>query len=212
MKIDLKKLIILATLTFLLIGIVCATETNKTTTTKKIKTIKNTTKTPIKTPTKSIKESNKKINIQTKNIIKKDPMNTITKQKLKTATSTTKTVTFKFKKQKQTKSKQVGSDKIYAWYQKQDEQYDKGIWVTNQYEYKNNWDFAPHTYRLTKAKFYYKNVKGKVITRTTTAKSVLQYSELSGKQIKNYTPYKVIVYYRKMTAKEQKKNMPYREW
>jgi hypothetical protein len=51
---------------------------------------------------------------------------------------------------------------------------------------------------------YYKNKKGKVITRTAVANGISGLSLLSTHTVKGYTPYKVKVTYNKMTKKEKK--------
>ena len=109
------------------------------------------------------------------------------------------------------KSKNVGhGDKINTFYQKADMQFNKGVYVELYHHSSKNGDYlAPFTYRLTKVQFFYKNKKGKVITRTVKAKNVHDYALISSKKIKGYTPYKADVYYRKMTEKEKKLNRKY---
>ncbi|WP_295620526.1 hypothetical protein [uncultured Methanobrevibacter sp.] len=50
---------------------------------------------------------------------------------------------------------------------------------------------------------YYKNKKGKVITRTAKASSISGLSMLSTKKINGYTPYKATITYSKMTKREK---------
>ncbi len=105
------------------------------------------------------------------------------------------------------KYKDVGKgDRISTFYQPKDAQYLKGVYAVIFYHNKKlGDDFAPHTYVLSKIKVYYKNKKGKVITRTSTAKNISGFSILSTKKINGYTPYKMDVSYRKMTSSEKKK-------
>ena len=107
------------------------------------------------------------------------------------------------------KYKDVGfGDRISTFYQAQDMQYLKGVYAVIFYHSKSlGDDFRPHTYVLSKIKVYYKNKKGKVITRTSTAKNLSGFSLLSTKKINGYTPYKMDVTYRKMTKSEKKKIM-----
>ena len=65
-------------------------------------------------------------------------------------------------------------------------------------------DFRPHTYVLRKMTVYYKNKKGKVITRTARASNISGLMLLSTKKINGYTPYKSTITYSKMTKKERK--------
>ena len=65
-------------------------------------------------------------------------------------------------------------------------------------------DFRPHTYVLRKMTVYYKNKKGKVITRTVKASNISGLMLLSTKKISGYTPYKAKITYTKMTKKEKK--------
>ena len=71
-------------------------------------------------------------------------------------------------------------------------QFDKGTGVTawfvgNGY----NGDIDPHHIKLVKAKFFFKNKKGKVKTKTVKGKG----GHISTKLIKGYTPYKATVWY-----------------
>ena len=65
-------------------------------------------------------------------------------------------------------------------------QYDKGVYVHMEYDYK-------HT-KVVKAKFYFKSKStGKVITRTSTdAKN----SAIKVNMINGYSPYKAMVWYK----------------
>lgn len=54
-----------------------------------------------------------------------------------------------------------------------------------------NGDIEPHHIKLVKAKFFFKNSKGKVKTKTVKRNS----AHISTKLIKGYTPYKAIVWY-----------------
>ena len=53
-------------------------------------------------------------------------------------------------------------------------------------------DIDPHHTKFTKAKFFFKNKKGKVKTKTVKGNG----AHISTKLIKNYTPYKVTVWYK----------------
>ncbi|SFL79603.1 hypothetical protein SAMN02910297_01777 [Methanobrevibacter olleyae] len=112
-----------------------------------------------------------------------------------------KTVTVKMGKEKH-----VGhGDYIGTFYQKHENQYLKGTYVYINFRSKNRGDYLPHTYRLIKAKIYFKNKKGKVITRTLYYKTSKMYM-IYKKKIKGYKPYKAKITYRKMTKAEKKKN------
>lgn len=102
--------------------------------------------------------------------------------------------------------KDVGSkDRILTFYQAKDAQYLKGVYAAIFYhDNKKGDDFRPHTYVLRKMTVYYKNNKGKVVTRTTKANGISGLSLLSTKPIKGYTPYKAQITYSKMTKKEKK--------
>lgn len=102
--------------------------------------------------------------------------------------------------------KDVGNkDRILTFYQANDGQYLKGVYAAIFYhDKKKGDDFRPHTYVLRKMTVYYKNKKGKVITRTAKASTISGLSLLSTKAIKGYTPYKAQITYSKMTKKEKK--------
>lgn len=102
-------------------------------------------------------------------------------------------------------NKDVGKgDRITTLYQAKDGQLSKGVYISIFYHNKKlGDDYRPHTYVLQKAVVYYKNSKGKVITRTAKANTLSGHSMLSTKKISNYKPYKVVVSYRKMTSKEK---------
>ena len=102
--------------------------------------------------------------------------------------------------------KDVGSkDRILTFYQAKDAQYLKGVYACIFYhDKKKGDDFRPHTYVLRKMTVYYKNKKGKVITRTVKASTISGLSLLSTKKISGYTPYKAQITYSKMTKKEKK--------
>ena len=104
------------------------------------------------------------------------------------------------------KYKDVGKkDRILTFYQPKDAQYLKGVYAVIFYhDKKYGDDFRPHTYVLRKMTVYYKNKKGKVITRTAVANGISGLSLLSTKVVKGYTPYKVKVTYTKMTKKEKR--------
>ena len=104
------------------------------------------------------------------------------------------------------KYKDVGSkDRILTFYQAHDAQYLKGAYAVIFYhDNKKGDDFRPHTYVLRKMTVYYKNKKGKVVTRTVKASSISGLSLLKTNVIKGYTPYKAVVTYSKMTQKEKK--------
>lgn len=71
-------------------------------------------------------------------------------------------------------------------------QFDKGTGVTAWYIGSgNNGDMLPHHTKLTKVKFYFKNAKGKIKTKTATGAGGHIRTDL----IKGYTPYKALVYY-----------------
>ena len=53
-------------------------------------------------------------------------------------------------------------------------------------------DIEPHHIKLVKAKFFFKNSKGKVKTKTVKASG----AHISTKLIKGYTPYKATVWYK----------------
>ena len=50
---------------------------------------------------------------------------------------------------------------------------------------------------------YYKNKKGKVITRTAKASNISGLMLLSTKKVNGYTPYKSVITYSRMTKKEK---------
>lgn len=104
------------------------------------------------------------------------------------------------------KYKDIGSkDRILTFYQPKDAQNVKGVYAAIFYhDNKKGDDFRPHTYVLRKMTVYYKNKKGKVITRTAKATTISGLSMLSTKKISGYTPYKAKVTYSKMTKKERK--------
>lgn len=106
------------------------------------------------------------------------------------------------------KYKDVGKgDRISTFSVPKDAQYLKGVYAAIFYHSKKGDDFRPHTYVLSKIKVYYKNKKGKIVTRTAAAKNISGFSLLSTKQVSGYTPYKMDVTYRKMTNAEKKKIM-----
>ena len=109
------------------------------------------------------------------------------------------------------KSKNLGyHDKLSSYYALKDGQDSKGVHLNLYYHTVDDGDdMGGHTYRLTKAKFYYKNKNGKVITRVSKSNGVRKYNHLYSKKIKGYTPYKIKVYYRKMTKNEKKINKKY---
>ena len=102
--------------------------------------------------------------------------------------------------------KDVGSkDRILTFYQPNDAQYLKGVYAAIFYhDSRKGDDFRPHTYVLRKMTVYYKNKKGKVVTRTARANGISGLSLLSTKVVKGYTPYKAQITYSKMTKKEKK--------
>lgn len=103
------------------------------------------------------------------------------------------------------KYKDIGSkDRILTFYQAKDAQYLKGVYAAIFYhDVRKGDDFRPHTYVLRKMTVYYKNKKGKVITRTAKASSISGLSMLSTKKINGYTPYKATITYSKMTKREK---------
>ena len=71
-------------------------------------------------------------------------------------------------------------------------QFDKGTGVTTWFVGNGmNGDIEPHHTKLVKAKFYFKNSKGKVKTRTVKGNG----AHISTNLIKGYTPYKAVVWY-----------------
>ena len=71
-------------------------------------------------------------------------------------------------------------------------QFDKGTGVTAWYVGNGmNGDIEPHHTKIIKAKFFFKNKKGKVKTKTVKGNG-----HISTKLIKGYTPYKATVWYK----------------
>ena len=71
--------------------------------------------------------------------------------------------------------------------------YDKGTGVTTWYVGSGlDSDMEPHHTKLVKVKFFFKNKKGKVKTKTVKGKG----AHISTKLIKGYTPYKATVWYK----------------
>jgi hypothetical protein len=74
-------------------------------------------------------------------------------------------------------------------------QFDKGVGVTTWFVGNGmNGDIDPHFTKLVKVKFYFKNAKGKVKTKTVKGTG----AHISTKLIKGYTPYKATVWYQKI--------------
>ena len=72
-------------------------------------------------------------------------------------------------------------------------QFDRGTGVTSWYVGTGyNGDLEPHHTKLVKVKFFFKNSKGKVKTKTVKGSS----AHISTKLIKGYTPYKAKVWYK----------------
>ena len=72
-------------------------------------------------------------------------------------------------------------------------QFDRGTGVTSWYVGSGyNGDIEPHHTKLVKVKFFFKNKKGKVKTKTVKGTG----GHISTKLIKNYTPYKATVWYK----------------
>jgi major membrane immunogen (membrane-anchored lipoprotein) len=72
-------------------------------------------------------------------------------------------------------------------------QFSKGTGVTAWYVGSGyDGDIEPHHIKLVKAKFFFKNKKGKVKTKTVKGKG----AHISTKLIKGYTPYKATVWYK----------------
>lgn len=72
-------------------------------------------------------------------------------------------------------------------------QFNKGTGVTTWYIGNGmNGDIEPHHTKLVKAKFFFKNSKGNIKTKTITHNG----AHISTKLIKGYTPYKAIVWYK----------------
>lgn len=73
-------------------------------------------------------------------------------------------------------------------------QFDKGTGITAWYIGSGyNGDIEPHHTKLIKAKFFFKNKKGKIKTKTVKAEGS---GHIHTKLIKGYTPYKATVWYR----------------
>ena len=104
------------------------------------------------------------------------------------------------------KHKDVGSkDRILTFYQPKDAQNAKGGYAAIFYhDKKKGDDFRPHTYVFRKMTVYYKNKKGKVITRTVKPSNISGLMLLSTPKISGYTPYKSKITYTKMTKKEKR--------
>lgn len=74
-------------------------------------------------------------------------------------------------------------------------QFDKGTGVTAWYIGSGvDGDIEPHHTKFVKAKFFFKNKKGKVKTKTVTSKK--GETHLHTNLIKGYTPYKATVWYK----------------
>lgn len=74
-------------------------------------------------------------------------------------------------------------------------QFDRGTGITSWYIGSGvDGDINPHHTKLVKAKFFFKNKKGKVKTKTVTSKKGT--GHLSTGLIKGYTPYKATVWYK----------------
>ncbi len=72
-------------------------------------------------------------------------------------------------------------------------QFDKGTGITSWYIGNGlNGDIEPHHTKLVKVKFYFKNQKGKVKTKTVKGNS----GHIRTNLINGYTPYKAIVWYK----------------
>ncbi len=72
-------------------------------------------------------------------------------------------------------------------------QFEKGTGVTSWYVGSGyNGDIEPHHTKLVKVKFFFKNSKGKVKTKTVKGNS----AHISTNLIKGYTPYKATVWYK----------------
>lgn len=73
-------------------------------------------------------------------------------------------------------------------------QFDKGTGVTCWFIGSGtNGDIDPHFTKLVKVKFYFKNKKGKIKTKTVSSKGS---SHIRTNLIKDYTPYKADVWYK----------------
>ncbi|MBQ2666194.1 hypothetical protein [Methanobrevibacter sp.] len=71
-------------------------------------------------------------------------------------------------------------------------QFNRGTGVTTWYVGNGmNGDIEPHHTKLIKVKFFFKNSKGKIKTKTVRGHS----AHISTKLIKGYAPYKAIVWY-----------------
>ena len=73
-------------------------------------------------------------------------------------------------------------------------QFSKGTGVTSWYIGSGiNGDLQPHHIKLVKAKFYFKDKKGKIKTKTVSSKGT---AHLKTSLISGYTPYKADVWYK----------------
>ena len=104
-------------------------------------------------------------------------------------------------------NKHIGfHDYLQTFYSPEDTQIDKGVYVHAYYSGGEGYDddMAPHTYKLVKAKFYYKNNENRVITKNITVKNTVNdHTFLHSEKINGYTPYKIDIFYTKMTKKEK---------
>lgn len=108
----------------------------------------------------------------------------------------------------------IGSgDVIHAVNQKKNLQAGKGPMVQLEHscQFHSESCECGKKYKLTGARFYYKNSKGKVATYTvkskyskSKSKYVSDYSFLYGKYAKGWTPYKVLVGYSTLTSADKK--------
>ncbi len=96
--------------------------------------------------------------------------------------------TIKLKKNGYSSKKTYGKDRLLCYYSTYNGQYSKGVSV--EASYNNDPISAKHT-KLSKIKVYYKNKKGKVITRTKKASKYWAHLGM----VKGYSPYKVTVWY-----------------
>ncbi|RAP49164.1 MAG: hypothetical protein BZ138_08220 [Methanosphaera sp. rholeuAM270] len=97
-------------------------------------------------------------------------------------------------------SKSVGTDTFSAWYIPYDAQSSAGVYLDIYYKYATDMGQIG-TYMLLEARFYFKNNKGKVISRVCKDGGA---NRMWHEMIPGYTPYKVVAKYRKLTAYEKR--------
>ena len=93
--------------------------------------------------------------------------------------------------------KYINGDPFVVHYSNVEGQYDKGAYAEIFYRD----DYNPPVNKIVKTTFYYKNNKGKLVTRTGS--KYYYQSVFRAPLVKGYTPYKVDIYYTKMTQQER---------